>query len=188
VTAPSISGSGLVDIAPPNGVPKKFWWESTLNPNREPADTVALRVGKCAHTLFLEGIDAVQAAFVIDNLPRTGEGSRTAMKAFQEKAEADGKIVIRAESNEQLGWDHPGDGARDRPQSIRWSVPRSRTVAPSRRWSGRTKKPVCGCALGRTGSRTIRRTSRNTRPRGPPASIRSPTRSTNTAITSRPRI
>lgn len=91
---PSISGSGLVQMAPPEPVPAKFWWDSTLNPQRERSDTVALRVGKCAHTLFLEGIDAVQASFVIDSLPRTGEGSRTAMNAFKAKAEEDGKIVV----------------------------------------------------------------------------------------------
>lgn len=104
--APSISGSGLVKLSPPEGVPAKFWWESTMNPHREPADTVALRIGKCAHTLFLEGIDAVQAGFVIDNLPRTGEGSKKAMEAFKADAKAMGKVIIRAEGNEtQLGWD-----------------------------------------------------------------------------------
>lgn len=104
--APSISGSGLVQLAPPYGVPRKFWWNSTMNPKREPKDTAALRVGKCAHTLFLEGIDAVQAGYVIDNLPRTGEGSRTALTAFKAKAEAEGKVVIRAEGNTtEIGWD-----------------------------------------------------------------------------------
>lgn len=103
--APSISGSGLVELAPPEPVPAKFWWNSTMNPNREPVDTAALRVGKCAHMLYLEGMDAVQKHFVIDNLPRTGEGSKKAMEAFKEKAKADGKIIIRAEGNSnEIGW------------------------------------------------------------------------------------
>lgn len=105
--SPSISGSGLVTLAPPEPVPMKYWWNSTMNPKRDPVDTVALRVGKCVHTLLLEGIDAVQDAFVIDDLPRKGEGSGNAMKAFKARAEADGKIIIRAEGNAtEIGWDN----------------------------------------------------------------------------------
>lgn len=100
--APSISGSGVVMLAPPEGIaaraPIKFWAKSTMNPNREPVDTKPLRIGKCTHALFLEGIDAVQQAFIIDNLPRTGEGSRNAVKAFEAKAAAEGKIIIREEA------------------------------------------------------------------------------------------
>lgn len=103
--APSIGGSGLVMLAPPEPVPAKFWWNSTMNPQREPADSAALRVGKCAHTLFLEGIDEVQKQFVIDDLPRTGEGSKKALEAFKAKAEAEGKIIIRKNSTAaEIGW------------------------------------------------------------------------------------
>lgn len=104
--APSISASGLALMAPPKSVPAKFWWKSTLNPERELIDTAALRVGKCAHMLFLEGVDEVQKYFVINNLPTTGEGSGNALKAFKAKAAAEGKIIIREKGNTvEQGWD-----------------------------------------------------------------------------------
>jgi len=93
--SPSISGSGLVDLAPPAGVAKRFWWNSTLNPNREPVDTKALTLGKAAHTIFLEGLKVAEKYFAVDRLPNTGEGSRKAKNAFAAAAEDEGRALIR---------------------------------------------------------------------------------------------
>jgi hypothetical protein len=96
--APSISGSGVVKLAPPDGeacvAPIKYWIGSTLNPAREPADTIPLREGKLVHTLFLEGRAAALAAFAIDDLPTRGEGSRTAREQFRVEMAAAGKVVV----------------------------------------------------------------------------------------------
>lgn len=96
--APSISGSGVVKLAPTNAnptpVPYKFWWDSTLNPDRERTDTVALRVGKAAHHLFLEGDAGFQAKFAI--MPAELDLRSNAGKAFAAQAEGEGKILLRA--------------------------------------------------------------------------------------------
>ncbi|NTJ67573.1 hypothetical protein G6M50_06315 [Agrobacterium rhizogenes] len=62
---PSISSSGLRELAPPDGCPIKFWDNSYLNPDRapeEPKDHFSL--GKAVHTLLL-GEDGFNDQYVI---------------------------------------------------------------------------------------------------------------------------
>jgi hypothetical protein len=91
--APSIGGSGLVTLAPPEPVPLKFWWDSTLNPKREATDTTALRIGKAAHTLFLEGEAEATKHFAV--MPAEMTLAQNAGKAFRAQAEGEGKMLIR---------------------------------------------------------------------------------------------
>lgn len=48
---PAISCSGVKYLLES---PRKYWWNSPLNPNKEPLDTKALRLGRLYHTLLLE--------------------------------------------------------------------------------------------------------------------------------------
>jgi hypothetical protein len=47
----AISCSGVKQLI---DCPKKYWWSSPLNPNKEPLDTRALRIGRLYHNLLLE--------------------------------------------------------------------------------------------------------------------------------------
>ncbi len=47
----AISNSGVKNLL---DCPTKYWWNSPLNPNKEPLDTKALRIGKLYHCLLLE--------------------------------------------------------------------------------------------------------------------------------------
>lgn len=53
-SGPSVSSSGLRQLAPPNGCPIKFWDASYLNPDRAPDETKEhFSVGRAVHTLLL---------------------------------------------------------------------------------------------------------------------------------------
>lgn len=91
---PSISSSGLVTISGiMGGCPAKFWWDSSMNPEREPVDTEALRFGRAAHTLILEGTGEFGKRFGI-----LGEGMdlrSAAGKAQKAAIEDAGKCMVR---------------------------------------------------------------------------------------------
>lgn len=62
---PSISSSGLRELAPPDGCPVKFWDTSYLNPDRAPQEEKDhFSLGKAVHTLLL-GEDGFRDQFVI---------------------------------------------------------------------------------------------------------------------------
>lgn len=91
---PSISSSGLVNMAEiMGGCPARYWWESPLNPNREPVDTEALRIGRAVHTLVLEGELEFASRFGL--LPEGMDLKGNAGKAIKAEIEAAGKIMIR---------------------------------------------------------------------------------------------
>lgn len=56
----SLSNSGMGNLAhtpkfgPTISTPKKYWWNSPFNPDREPLDTQALKTGRALHTFLLE--------------------------------------------------------------------------------------------------------------------------------------
>lgn len=90
---PSISGSGLVAIDTKS--PAHYFAESYLNPNRAgERDTNALRVGRAAHALIVEG----EAVFLADHAVKP-EGMSFATKegkAWRAEAEGAGKTIISA--------------------------------------------------------------------------------------------
>lgn len=87
---PSISSSGLSRIL---SSPARFWWQSTMNPKRDPVDTVALKQGRAAHCLFMDGQDAFTARFAI--LPEGLTLAKKEGKEFAEQAQTDGKTLLR---------------------------------------------------------------------------------------------
>ena len=91
---PSISSSGLVNISHVmGGCPARYWWDSTLNPDREEVDTEALRIGRAVHTLVLEGMDMFNKRFAL-----LGEGMdlrSAAGKARKAEIEAAGQVMLR---------------------------------------------------------------------------------------------
>ncbi len=62
---PSISSSGLREIAPPDGCPLKFWDNSYLNPDRAPQqEKHHFSLGRAIHTLLL-GEDGFRDEYVV---------------------------------------------------------------------------------------------------------------------------
>lgn len=91
--APSISSSGLRALA---RCPAKYWFGSTLNPNR-PAEesTSAFSMGKAAHDLVLDGVGWPERYHV---LPEGYDGRLKkweAAKADKEEAEGRGLTVLK---------------------------------------------------------------------------------------------
>jgi len=98
---PSISSSGLREIAPPDGCPLKYWDNSYLNPDRapeEPKDHFSL--GKAVHTLLL-GEDDFRAIYSVR--PTKFKDWRTNdAKEWRESQIKAGKVVLVPEHLEQI--------------------------------------------------------------------------------------
>lgn len=98
---PSISSSGLREIAPPEGCPLKFWDTSYLNPNRaeeEPKEHFSL--GHAVHTLLL-GEDGFRDKFVV--LPEEYPDYKTkAAREWRDEQIAAGKHVLRRDALENI--------------------------------------------------------------------------------------
>jgi hypothetical protein len=88
---PSISSSGLRTLLMQS--PAHYWWDSPLNPDREPAEpSKALKLGSLAHTWLLEGEVFVDRYMVVDDdLNLNSKGGRLA----KEDAAEQGKTLIR---------------------------------------------------------------------------------------------
>ncbi|PRD42153.1 hypothetical protein C5748_18145 [Phyllobacterium phragmitis] len=92
--APSISSSGLREIAPPEGCPLKFWDNSYLNPDRAPqVEKDHFSLGRAVHTLLL-GEDGFKDDFAVrpDEFP---DYRTNAAKAWRAKQIAAGKTVLK---------------------------------------------------------------------------------------------
>jgi hypothetical protein len=98
---PSISSSGLREIAPPHGCPVKYWDNSYLNADRAPSvQKDHFSLGKAVHTLLL-GEDGFRDQFVIR--PEEFPDYRTnAAKDWRKKQVAAGKTILPPESLEQI--------------------------------------------------------------------------------------
>lgn len=98
---PSISSSGLREIAPPDGCPLKYWDNSYLNPDRadkEPKDHFSL--GHAVHTLLL-GESGFWEKFAI--LPDEFPDFKTkAAREWRDETVKAGKMVLRREALEQI--------------------------------------------------------------------------------------
>lgn len=90
---PSVSSSGLREIAPPTGCPLKFWDSSYLNPNRaEQEQKDHFNLGHAVHTLLL-GEDGFGQKYVVR--PKEWKDWRTdAAKEWREEQVKAGKFVL----------------------------------------------------------------------------------------------
>jgi len=60
---PRLSASGIKILG---ASPLQFWLQSWMNPNRQPdKDTPAKKLGRCYHSLILEGDEAFQASYAV---------------------------------------------------------------------------------------------------------------------------
>lgn len=98
---PSVSSSGLRDIAPPEGCPLKYWDNSYLNADRAPQDQKPhFNLGKAVHTLLL-GESGFQDQYAVR--PADFKDWRTsASKDWREEQVDAGKIVLVPENLEQI--------------------------------------------------------------------------------------
>ncbi|WP_230640344.1 PD-(D/E)XK nuclease-like domain-containing protein [Shinella sumterensis] len=98
---PSISSSGLREIAPPDGCPLKFWDNSYLNPDRAPEEPKDhFNLGKAVHTLLL-GEDGFRDEFVIR--PEEFPDYKTkAAREWRDAQIAAGKTVLLPSALEQI--------------------------------------------------------------------------------------
>lgn len=98
---PSISSSGLRELAPPNGCPIKYWDSSYLNPERAPVEQEDhFNLGHAVHTLLL-GEDGFKDKYVVR--PKKFADWRTnAAKEWRAQAVKGGKIVLVAANLEQI--------------------------------------------------------------------------------------
>ena len=98
---PSISSSGLREIAPPNGCPLKYWDNSYLNPDRAPQEQKDhFNLGHAVHTLLL-GEKGFGEKYVVR--PKEWKDWRTdAAKEWREAQAKAGKIVLVPENLEQI--------------------------------------------------------------------------------------
>lgn len=98
---PSISSSGLREIAPPDGCPIKYWDNSYLNPDRAPEETKDhFSLGKAVHTLLL-GEDGFRDQFVIR--PEEYPDYRTKdARAWRDEQIKAGKTVLLPSALEQI--------------------------------------------------------------------------------------
>lgn len=90
---PSISSSGLREIAPPDGCPLKFWDNSYLNPDRAPQqEKHHFSLGRAIHTLLL-GEDGFRDEYVVR--PAEFDSWRTtASKTWRSQKLKAGKTVL----------------------------------------------------------------------------------------------
>jgi hypothetical protein len=98
---PSISSSGLREIAPPHGCPMKYWDNSYLNPDRaEREQKEHFSLGHAVHTLLL-GEDGFAEKYIVR--PKVWSDWRTnAAKAWRDAQIKRGKIVLMPEHYEQI--------------------------------------------------------------------------------------
>lgn len=98
---PSISSSGLREIAPPDGCPLKFWDNSYLNPDRAPEEPKDhFNLGKAVHTLLL-GEDGFRDEFVVR--PEEFPDYKTkAAREWRDAQIAAGKTVLLPSALEQI--------------------------------------------------------------------------------------
>lgn len=98
---PSISSSGLREIAPPDGCPVKFWDNSYLNPDRAPEEQKDhFSLGKAVHTLLL-GEEGFRDQYVI-RPEEFGDYRTNAAKAWRAAQIAAGKTVLLPSAIEQI--------------------------------------------------------------------------------------
>lgn len=98
---PSISSSGLREIAPPDGCPLKYWDNSYLNPNRaEQGQKDHFSLGHAVHTLLL-GETGFWEKFAI--LPDEFPDFKTkASREWRDETIKSGKMVLRRDALEQI--------------------------------------------------------------------------------------
>lgn len=87
---PSISSHGLRMIL--NECPSKYWWDSPMNPEREPIDKDVYRIGRAAHYRLLEPHLFEKNIHV---MPEGVDFRSNAAKAQRDAAVAEGKTVIK---------------------------------------------------------------------------------------------
>ncbi|MEI4482192.1 MULTISPECIES: PD-(D/E)XK nuclease-like domain-containing protein [unclassified Phyllobacterium] len=98
---PSISSSGLREIAPPDGCPLKFWDNSYMNPDRaEQGEKDHFSLGRAVHTLLL-GEDGFKNEFVIRPLEFPDYKTKAAREWRDNQVKA-GKSVLKPEALEQI--------------------------------------------------------------------------------------
>lgn len=89
--APSISSSGLRTII--NESPRHYWWQSHMNPDREPFDKQEWQFGRAMHDLLLyDGAEWSDRYYVMADAVNLNSNAGKAEKA---EAEAAGKVVLR---------------------------------------------------------------------------------------------
>ncbi|MEO3387358.1 PD-(D/E)XK nuclease-like domain-containing protein [Mesorhizobium sp. CAU 1741] len=98
---PSISSSGLREIAPPDGCPLKYWDSSYLNPDRAQQEVKEhFSLGNAVHTLLL-GETGFWEKFAV--LPEEFPDFKTkAAREWRDETIAAGKMVLRREALEQI--------------------------------------------------------------------------------------
>lgn len=98
---PSISSSGLRQIAPPEGCPLKFWDDSYLNPDRAPQEEKEhFSLGRAVHTLLL-GEDGFRDDYEV--MPPEFKDYKTqAARDWRDSVIAEGRSPLRRENLEQI--------------------------------------------------------------------------------------